>query len=166
MSKFTKVYRKWHAKNNGKYDSAREYHKALMVKFGDWQPPKPLVVVPRLVADFIESENHNEYNREGTLVFEHYNSYKGNGNCSELHKWIADNFDTFLEAIVNGYTVEKEQLYEIRIPLPNGNYASIDSKGYIWGEVIPNKYKLTESEVKNIDERYWAFAVPVYEVEP
>lgn len=75
---------------------------------------KQLVVIPRLVADFIESENHNEYNREGTLVFEHYNSYKGNGNCSELHEWIANNFDTFLEAIVNGYTVEKEQLYYLK----------------------------------------------------
>lgn len=76
--------------------------------------PKQLVVIPRLVADFIESENHNEYNREGTLVFEHYNSYKGSGNCSELDEWIADNFDTFLEAIVNGYTVEKEQMYYLK----------------------------------------------------
>ena len=75
---------------------------------------KRLVVIPRLVADFIESENHNGHNREGTLVFEHYNSYKGNGNCSELHEWIADNFDTFLEAIVNGYTVEKEQMFYLK----------------------------------------------------
>ena len=80
---------------------------------------KRLVVIPRLVADFIESENHNGHNREGTLVFEHYNSYKGNGNCSELHEWIADNFDTFLEAIVNGYTVEKEQLYYLKNKLTN-----------------------------------------------
>ena len=75
---------------------------------------KRLVVIPRLVTDFIESENHNGHNREGTLVFEHYNSYKGNGNCSELHEWIADNFDTFLEAIVNGYTVEKEKKYILK----------------------------------------------------
>ena len=80
---------------------------------------KRLVVIPRLVADFIESENHNGHNREGTLVFEHYNSYKGNGNCSELHEWIADNFDTFLEAIVNGYTVEKEKLYYLKNKLTN-----------------------------------------------
>ena len=80
---------------------------------------KRLVVIPRLVADFIESENHNGHNREGTLVFKHYNSYKGNGNCSELHEWIADNFDTFLEAIVNDYTVEKEQLYYLKNKLTN-----------------------------------------------
>ena len=101
-------------------------------EFKDWRPPKEpvefptwmpsttdslldiidkqLVAIPQLVADFIESENHNEENREGTLVFEHYNSYKGNGNCSELHKWIANNFNDFLEAIVNGYTVETEEL--------------------------------------------------------
>lgn len=105
-------------------------------EFKDWQPPKPLVAVPtwmpsttdslldiidkqlvaipQLVADFIESENHNEENREGTLVFEHYDSYKGNGNYSELHKWIANNFNDFLEAIVNGYTVEKEKMYILK----------------------------------------------------
>ena len=105
-------------------------------EFKDWQPPKEpvefptwmpsttdslldiidkqLVAIPQLVADFIESENHNEENREGTLVFEHYNSYKGNGNCSELHKWIANNFNDFLEAIVNGYTVKKEKKYILK----------------------------------------------------
>ena len=51
MSKFTKVYRKWHAKNNGKYNSAREYHKALMHKFGDWQPPKPQQSLPVVPED-------------------------------------------------------------------------------------------------------------------
>ena len=105
-------------------------------EFKDWQPPKEpvvfpswmpstidslldcidkqLVVIPQLVADFIESENNNEENREGTLVFEHYNSYQGNGSYSELHKWIANNFNDFLEAIVNGYTVEKEKKYILK----------------------------------------------------
>ena len=130
-------------------------------KMKDWQPPKPLVVVPQIVADYIETQKDNNYNGKASLIVKHYDHFKDEGNDSELNIWIANNFNDFLEAIVNGYTVEKEQLYEIRIPLPNGNYASIDSKGYIWGELIPNKYKLTESEVKNIDERYMAFAVPV-----
>ena len=60
-------------------------------------------------------------------------------------------------------------MYEIRLPLPkndDNDYALVDVKGYIWEDALPTKYKLTESEVKNIDERYWAFAVPVEEVEP
>ena len=122
---------------------------------------KPLVVVPQIVADYIETQKDNDYNGNASLIVKHYDSFKDDENDSELNIWIANNFNDFLNAIVNGYTVEKEQLYEIRIPLPNGNYATIDSKGYIWGELIPNKYKLTESEVKNIDERYLAFAVPV-----
>ena len=36
-----------------------------------------------------------------------------------MHEWIADNFDTFLEAIVNDYTVEKEQLYYLKNKLTN-----------------------------------------------
>ena len=103
---------------------------------------KQLVVIPQLVADFIESENHNEENREGTLVFEHYNSYKGNGNCSELHKWIANNFNDFLEAIVNGYTVEKEKMYILKhidlselyvstsVYLAHGRYTDIRHEEY------------------------------------
>lgn len=133
---------------------------------------KQLVVIPRLVADFIESENHNEHNREGTLVFEHYNSYKGNGNCSELHEWIADNFDTFLEAIVNGYTVKKEQLYEVVFSkCEDGDryllFANIEF--FIGIESMNDGYyrqQFTEAEIKAIDERYWPFAVPVEEVEP
>ena len=72
MSKFTKVYKKWHAKNNGKYDSAREYHKALMGKFGDWQPPKPIVKIPQFMADWFEYQlkNNNDLDKfDGNDVF-------------------------------------------------------------------------------------------------
>lgn len=134
MSEFEKEYQSLRLEI-GDYDRLLG-HGDVIDKFKDWQPPKEpvvfpswmpsatdslldiidkqLVVIPQLVADFIESENHNEENREGTLVFEHYNSYKGNGNCSELHKWIANNFNDFLEAIVNGYTVEKEKRYILK----------------------------------------------------
>lgn len=200
MSEFIKKYKKWHAENNMKYDSATQYHKALQSRFGNWRSPsdfrklqyelnnaemmlglkkvavknllsekrqlrqeveklkanKQLVVVPKMVGEQIERVKGNVRNPVSLGLFD--SNYEAK---PEYAKWIQDNINTFMSAWIDGYTVEKEQLYEIRIPLPNGNYASIDSKGYIWGELIPNKYKLTESEVKNIDERYWAFAVPV-----
>lgn len=126
--------------------------------FKGWQPPKPLVVVPQIIGDWIELIKQRNRNVLALL--------DSDDMPCDVYDWLFiqeddENIKLILLAWVKGYTVEKEQLYEIRIPLPNGNYASIDSKGYIWGELIPNKYKLTESEVKNIDERYWAFAVPV-----
>lgn len=180
-------------------------------EFKDWQPPKEpvvfpswmpsttdslldiidkqLVAIPQLVADFIESENNNEENREGTLVFEHYNSYKGNGNRSELHEWIADNFNDFLEAIVNGYTVEKpkENLYVVKLPcVPtlnsymckscspgelgyNEKYSSKNFNEVRFGLRYYKKYsggwqrQFTEQEIKDIDPRYLAFSVKVEE---
>lgn len=86
----------------------------LVEHFKDWQPPKPLVEVPQLVARYIETEKDNDYNRVGTLVYGHYKAIDGYEEYSELDEWIADNFDTFLEAIVNGYTVEKEQMFYLK----------------------------------------------------
>ena len=56
----------------GKYDSAREYHKALMGKFGDWQPPKPIVKIPQFMADWFEYQlkNNNDLDKfDGNDVF-------------------------------------------------------------------------------------------------
>ena len=126
---------------------------------------KKLVVIPQLVADFIESESHNEENREGALVFEHYNSYKGNGNCSELHEWIANNFNDFLEAIVNGYTVEKEKKYILKhidiselylyesLYLSHGNYTELEHEIYS-DEYDMSKIKqchFTQSEIDKLN---------------
>ena len=86
----------------------------LIEHFKDWQPHKPLVVVPQIVARYIETEEDNDYNRVGTLVYGHYTADDRGEKHSELHEWIAENFDTFLEAIVNGYTVEKEQKYLLK----------------------------------------------------
>lgn len=141
---------------------------------------KQLVVIPRLVADFIESENHNEENREGTLVFEHYNSYKGSGNCSELHRWIADNFDIFLEAIVNGYTVEKEKKYILKhidlseqyknesFYLSHSRYAKLKHESYSKGADM-SKFKqchFTQTEIDKLNiGSYEQIEVKVEEVE-
>ena len=82
--------------------------------------------------------------------------------------------DTLTKMKLDGYTVEKEQLYEVII---NGLYLAKltnDSKSKIhyfieedelvnWHET---GYKLTEKQIKAIDERYFAFAVQVEEVNP
>ena len=109
MSKFTKAYRKWHAKNNGKYDSAREYHKALMVKFGDWQPPKPLVKVPRFVAEWLDNKSAyiiatSPIPKEVLMWSQENTGFRD----------VAVNLSNLIEIKVNGYTVEKEKKYILK----------------------------------------------------
>ena len=116
MSEFTKVYKKWHAKNNRKYDSAREYHKALMRKFGDWQPPKSpksLVVVPQIVADFIKT-----LKIKGVKPLMDSATFGEIGFTEEkrdeiLH-WINEHQEEYMRAWLDDYTVEKEKLFYLR----------------------------------------------------
>ena len=165
MSKFTKVYRKWHAKNNGKYDSAFEYHKALMSNFKGWKPPKPLVVVPQIVASYIETQKVNDFDRVGTLVYGHYKAVDGYGEYSELNKWIAYNFDTFLEAIVNGYTVEKEKKYILKhidlseqyknesVYLSHSRYAKLKHESFLKDDDMSKieRCHFTQSEIDKLN---------------
>ena len=82
--------------------------------FKDWQPPKPLVVVPQFVADYIKTQKDNDYDGNAFLISKHYEYFEQDGNVSKLDMWIACNFNDFLKAIVNGYTVEKEKKYILK----------------------------------------------------
>ena len=71
---------------------------------------------------------------------------------------------------ITGYTVEKEKKYKVvflktsddEILLLKSDTFFID-----WNSIYNDlKYQFTEAEIKEIDKRYWAFAVPVKEVEP
>ena len=135
--------------------------------FEEWQTPKPLVEVPRILADYIETQKNNNYNGNASLIVKHYDSFKDEGNDSELNIWIANNFNDFLNAIVNGYTVEKEQLYEVVFAVneDGDRYLLLESDGFFIDNESMNegyyKQQFTEQEIKKIDPRYWAFAVKV-----
>lgn len=138
-------------------------------EFKDWQPPKKLVVVPRIVADFIKD-------KKGDLKL--YGAFHeiDKRNDAELSNWVfqkADGQLLFARAWIDGYTVEKEQLYEVII---NGLYLIKvmkydNSKNHRFIEkdklykLEETGYKLTEQQIKKIDPRYMAFAVKVDEVE-
>ena len=93
---------------------------------------------------------------------------------SNFEHRITEDSTEFEKAWVDGCTIENEQLYEVVI---NGLYLakitkSSDSKSHKfiekdklidWQET---GYRLTAKQIKMIDERYMAFAVPVEEVEP
>ena len=161
MSEFEKELEKYNLENGTDYRTLNQYSDVLTTHFKDWQPPKELVEVPQFVADYIKLCRDNEESLS-SVIYMCERIWKN--NIDDAHTWVHNNEEDFIRAWLDGYTVEKEQLYEIRLPLPkndDNDYALVDVKGYIWEDALPTKYKLTESEVKNIDERYMAFAVKV-----
>lgn len=125
------------------------------------EPEQEEVVIPQFVADWIETMKQQDF----TLgqVAEHL--YSGDIKWSllrEYERWARLNFTKFTRAWLDGYSVEKEKLYYVR----ENNYLLCKHKGEVIDYVeaidrrITNsvKLKLTEQEIKDYDERYWAFA--------
>uniref|UniRef100_UPI00358E3736 DUF1642 domain-containing protein n=1 Tax=Enterococcus faecium TaxID=1352 RepID=UPI00358E3736 len=146
------------------------------------EPQKP--VIPQLVAGWLEkftdpftkaekiaylikSKDGDSYYfcdwfvRDGILTQE---------QGEELLAWATrQSYETLL-SLYNGYEVEKEPLYEVIIgdlylikKFNNRNDFCFDISRSLctWEK---SAYQLTEAEIKEIDERYWPFAVPVEEV--
>lgn len=133
---------------------------------------KPLVTIPQFVADNISKDKMDDITLHDSLY------YIGD-NCisyDRLYDWLldSDNDEVYARAWLDGYEIEKEQLYYVEII---SNYMN-DTGGYLnRGKVSGSVYigtndgpesaqtKFTEQEIKEIDDRYWSFAIPVEEVE-
>ena len=97
---------------------------------------------------------------------------KWNKWTKETILWASRNYADFCQAVTSGeYEVEKKPLYEVIVgnlflvkKFTDRNDISFVNKFELyWWE--KSAYQLTEPEIKAIDERYWAFAVPLEEVE-
>lgn len=150
--------------HDGKYAGLE--HALELIKQLD-EPQKPFV--PKFVADYIE-----EYRGGGATLYEMMDSSE-----DEVYTWLFGNprIKTenerqllFAQAYAVGYEVEKEPLYEVIIgnlflvkKFNNRNDSCFVNKFELcWWE--KSAYQLTEPEIKAINERFWAFAVPVEEV--
>lgn len=131
-------------------------------EFKDWQPPKQLLEVQQIVADWFEDSMEGTFS--GVI-----SSYAFN-NDLEAVKWVQGNggIDLLCNMKLYGYTVKKEQLYVLKFPKTIWPYVSSTTKyGVIksFSAEISDAKKVTEKEIKAIDEKYWPFAVKVDEVE-
>ncbi|MET2124475.1 DUF1642 domain-containing protein, partial [Enterococcus faecalis] len=87
----------------------------------------------------------------------------------DVEGWLLhpENKVKLLNAIDNGYEVEKEQLYKVVIDhkyLVQLFSGRTDARLVEYEELTnwhDSAYKLTESVIKSIDERYWPFALKV-----
>ena len=125
-----------------------------------------LPVVPECVAEFIES-----YKDRRTIYGVFDKISKNRKTYPKLYEWVFEDENsqaTFALAFITGkYEVEKPQLFYIALPkvygLSDSTFVSKAESGIISEFTKGKDYalKLTEQEIKSIDERYWQFAVPV-----
>lgn len=131
------------------------------------------VVVPQFVADWLEVCKENL--GFGLLNAMSHSTSAMNKQPNWVKRWFnfKDNQETFAKAWLFGYEVEKEKLYTVEIPDPNGLGKHVLVKGIKGDVFIGHKchndwrevsyYQLTESEIKEDFEWAWPFAKEVKE---
>lgn len=141
------------------------------------EPQKP--VVPGFVAELLDYYRQSpDVDLLALLITfkDWYYSTAKDGDHEEAIDWLVKHPEIYMRAWLFGYEVEKEPLYYVYFPeiiaspemfFPDieGAYLMKSDDGI---ELADNNdfddMKFTEREIKAIDERYWAFAVPVEEV--
>ena len=123
------------------------------------------VVIPQFVAEWLTEANLSL--RSIYWLLEH-----GEITNRNVESWISENEKLFIHSYVNGYEIEKEKLYYVQLPEKNAFLNARVLKKHPNGEIgfglvdkldlkTAIQIRLTEQEIKSIDERYWAFAVEV-----
>ncbi|MDM7545383.1 DUF1642 domain-containing protein [Lactococcus lactis] len=150
-----------------------EYINYLESKLSNARPQQALPVVPEFVAEWYEE--HKGYLEHGIFLINVSLNKTAIGELTDVERWFNDASNKPTETIFImkrlGYTVEKPQLFYIDLPKVFGlsdstsdsTFVSKAESGIISEFTKGKDYalKLTEQEIKSIDERYWQFAVPV-----
>ncbi|HHH8093625.1 DUF1642 domain-containing protein [Listeria monocytogenes] len=134
-----------------------------------------LPVIPQFVADAINTFKEKEYDIAVAINYETYTDelIKELSLDRKMRGWLweASNQELFARAWMGGYEVEQEPLYYVRfIPGNSVSYLNLRwvDKGLILnscGQDDIYKTKFTEKEIKNMNINYWAFRVPVEDLE-
>ena len=149
--------------------SAYEVALKLVKKLRLDEPQKP--IVPQFVAEWFEENKDNLEFAIWELCVDSYNAEAEPG----IIDWIQCPENNPIETLIrmkDGYEVEKEPLYYVVFDILQEQkflVKNIKTKLFYLSNnenVIGNyeQVSFTEQEIKAIDERYWAFAVPVEEV--
>lgn len=146
----------------------------------DLLSPDPVLKVPQFVADWLNHCKQREYDLACLL------DYGNAGIPDEMYEWLissADNQGLLARAWLDGYEVEKEPLYYVRLPFASRSTDFEKETTYTYiivnittDEMQPStsnrnygswKAALTESEIKAMPEGdiYWQFAVLVDEAD-
>lgn len=144
------------------------------------EPQKP--VVPKFVAEWFEDNKH----ALDLAIFTKIRELDGKRypHETDFENWLDNAENNPIENLIrmkDGYEVEKEPLYYVRLPYEVWDEEAAELKPeylYLHYEItsdetrmFPTKEprkgfvaKLDELTIKSADERYWPFAMPVEEV--
>ncbi|ECP1153433.1 DUF1642 domain-containing protein [Listeria monocytogenes] len=166
------------------YQVKSEFMGTLWITERDLVAPAPVLKVPQFVADWYEQHRHKlEYSIWGYIY-----DWDDQDCESDFYDFMKNDNLKPVETLIkmqNGYEVEKEPLYYVRLPLSTWNddaaelevinmYVLLNKQSdeTTFTGLIINKNKkwttkLTEAEIKGTPggDIYWQFAVPVKEVE-
>lgn len=122
MSKFEKELEKNMELNKVAYAKENFYSNFLVSKrdieriFHDWQPPKPLVVVPQFVSDWFDI-NQDDIDVNIKSLTRNIDR-KLKIEWSEMERWFMYSHNKPIETLISmklyGYTVEKEKKYILK----------------------------------------------------
>ncbi|EIF6172148.1 DUF1642 domain-containing protein, partial [Listeria monocytogenes] len=135
-----------------------------------------LIAVPRFAADWIKHCKQREYDLACLL------DYEDSDMSAEMYEWLissADNQELLARAWLDGYEVEKEPLYYVRLPFASRSTDFEKETTYTYiivnittDEMQPSisnrnygswKAELTEAQIKGMPggDIYWQFAILV-----
>lgn len=130
-----------------------------------------LPVIPQFMANWIE-----KYTEYGYDLYPVLKKMEDNSRIwKKTYDWYRKNTHKFVNAYLTGrYEVEEEQKYNVQLKVKSASgtvgiflYKQGDKvlAGDNFGAYYPekNKFRLTEQEIRDYDERYWPFAVEVAE---
>ncbi|EAF0326816.1 DUF1642 domain-containing protein [Listeria monocytogenes] len=142
--------------------------------------PTPVLKVPQFAGDWISHCKQREYDLACLL------DYEDSDMSDEMYEWLissADNQELLARAWLDGYEVEKEPLYYVRLPFASRSTDFEKETTYTYiivnittDEMQPSisnrnygswKAELTEAQIKGMPggDLYWQFAVLVEEAE-
>ena len=120
-------------------------------------------VIPQFVADWIEEAREITYNIRGAIEM------APNGRVKD---WLElKNVDIFAEAWVNGYAVEKEKRYLVKVKGVCGNHETLNcekhSKKWLFSDREENSLYKTKHTRKELEDAGFSevFNSPLFEVE-
>ncbi|EHQ3699920.1 DUF1642 domain-containing protein [Listeria monocytogenes] len=162
------------------YQVKMEFMGTLWFTENELVAPAPVVELKRFAADWLNHCKQREYDLACLL------DYEDSDMSAEMNDWLCleeSNQELLAQAWMDGYEVEKEPLYYVRLPYSSCCNATEKETNYAYiivnkinNETQPTmskpvsrywKAELTEAEIKDMPagDIYWQFAVLVEEVE-
>lgn len=130
-------------------------------------------VVPQFVADWLEKNDwRKDTSGSQTIfgVFDNLTLDASNGYYTDVKRWVEENGNILAQAWVNGYIVEKEPRYTVRIKGVDGYATHLNENVYNHEWFFASNYEIkgyrthhTRKELEDADFG-WVFDCPGVEV--